>query len=217
MGVFGPFQAPGGRKICPSPSDPSNNQYIANFSKNSGESTQRRQPPNVVRARQLRNANAVPMSQNIPENWPVAPSYGQKGFWSVGSLTNKTGPQPTKWPPAPPKKRPYLGSQGHVGPLTGFTGSAFSMRSNLVGGRFAQSGPQDRETPLSGAFGPFRALGGRDISLSPRPQKTSKSRISRKNRVEPPNVVGVRKLRTATAVQLSQKFPENSPVAPSYG
>ena len=33
-------------------------------------------PPNVVRARNLRNANAIPMSQIIPENWAVAPSYG---------------------------------------------------------------------------------------------------------------------------------------------
>ena len=62
-----------------------------------------------------------------------------------------------------------------MGPQTGFTGSAFSMRSNLVGGRFAQNGPQD----FFSAFGPFRAPGGHEISPSPPdPQKSSKSRIA---------------------------------------
>ena len=60
-------------------------------------------PPNVVRVRKLRNANAVPMSQNTPEKSPLAPSYGQNGFLSVGSLTDRTSPQLTKWPPTPSK------------------------------------------------------------------------------------------------------------------
>ena len=38
-------------------------------------------PPDAVRVRKLRNANAVPMSQNNPQKSPVAPSYGQNGFF----------------------------------------------------------------------------------------------------------------------------------------
>ena len=60
-------------------------------------------PPNVVKVRKLRNANAVPMSQNIAKKSLVAPSYGQNGFLLVGSLTDRTSPQLTKWPPAPSK------------------------------------------------------------------------------------------------------------------
>ena len=63
--------------------------------------------------------------------------FGSEFFLSIGSLADKTGPQPTKWPPTPPK-RPYPGPQG---PQTGFNGSTFSMRSNLVGEPFAQNGP----------------------------------------------------------------------------
>ena len=107
--------------------------------------------------------------------------------------------------PAPPK-RPYPGPQGHMGPQTGFTGSAFGMRSNLVGGCFAQNGPQDREHPLLGVFGPLRAPNrAREISPSP----TSKSRIAK--------VAVVRELRNANAVPMSQRFPEKSPLAPSHG
>ena len=59
-----------------------------------------------------------------------------------------------------------------MGPQTEVTGSAFSMRSNLVRGYFAQNSPQDRENLLFGVFGPFWAPGGREISLSPPdPQK----------------------------------------------
>ena len=52
-----------------------------------------------------------------------------------------------------------------MGPRTGFTGSAFSMQTTLVGGYLAQ----DLENPLFGVFGQFRALNGA--------AKTSKSRI----------------------------------------
>ena len=37
----------------------------------------RLKPPHVVRVRKLRKANAVLMSRKIPENTPVAPSYGR--------------------------------------------------------------------------------------------------------------------------------------------
>ena len=62
------------------------------------------EPPNLVKVRKLRNATAVQVSQKLPENSPVAPGYGQNGFFlSVGALTDRTGPQPTKWPLAPPR------------------------------------------------------------------------------------------------------------------
>ena len=41
--------------------------------------------------------------------------------------------------------------------------------------------------------------------------------MSQKPRVKPPNIVRVRKLRHVNVALMSQKNPENSPVAPSYG
>ena len=108
--------------------------------------------PQIVR--KLRNANAVPVSHKNPENSPVMPSYGQNGCLSVGSLTDKTGPQPTKCPQAPPPERPYLGPQGYIRPQTGFTAPAFSVQSTLVGGRFARNGPQNRGNTLFWRFWP---------------------------------------------------------------
>ena len=74
--------------------------------------------------------------------------------------------------PPPKKKRPYLRPQGHMGPQTGFTGSALSMRSNSVRGRFAQNGPQDGEDPFFRRFCPVSGPGRpRNFSKSPRPPK----------------------------------------------
>ena len=60
--------------------------------------------PNAVTVRKLRNTNAVLMSQKNSrkiaggsELWP------KQFFLSVGSLTDKTSLQPTKWPQRPPK------------------------------------------------------------------------------------------------------------------
>ena len=126
-------------------------------------------PPNVVRIRKLRNANAVQMSQKNPGNSPVAPSYGQNSFLWVGFLTDRTGPQLMKWSPAPPPERPYLGSQGYMGPQTGFTGSAFSMRSNLVGGFFAQNG-NIQFVCIFGPFGPRAAAKFLQVPQTPQNQ-----------------------------------------------
>ena len=104
-----------------------------------------------------------------------------------------------------------------MGPQTGFTGSAFSMPLKVVGGRFAQNGPQDRGNPFFGVFGPFRVPGGREISFSPPdPQKSSKLQIATA-RGRTSKVQNVRNLRNANAVLMGQKSPEKSPVAPSYG
>ena len=129
------------------------------------------EPSKVVVVRKLHNA--VPVSQNNVENSPVAASYGRNGFLLVGSLTDKPGPQPTQWPQAP--------SRAPVSRAPGAHGTPNRVHwvriSHLVGRRFAQNGPHDRENPLFGVFGPFRALNGaREISLSPPdPPKTIKS------------------------------------------
>ena len=94
---------------------------------------------------------------------------------------NRQNPSPPdEMAPGPlPPERPYHGPQGHMGPQTGFSGSAFSMRTTLVGGHLAQNSPQDRENPLFGVFAPFRAPNGAaKTSLSPDPPKTSESRIA---------------------------------------
>ena len=105
-----------------------------------------------------------------------------------------------------------------MGPQTGFTGSAFSMQTTLVGGHLAQNGPQDRENPLFGVFAPFQAPHGaaKFLSVPQTPQKPV-NRELRPQEAEPLEVARVRKLRNANALLMSQKFPENSPVAPSYG
>ena len=61
-------------------------------------------------------------------------------------------------------------------PPTWFSGSAFSMRSNLVGGRFTQNGPPNRKFHFFGTFGPFGAPGACEIP--PDAQESSKSRIA---------------------------------------
>ena len=73
----------------------------------------------------------------------------------------RSGPLPTK--PVPnrqndpqsPRKRPHLGTHGHMGPQTGFTGSAIGMRSNLVSRRSAQNSPRTGKIHLFSVFGLF--------------------------------------------------------------
>ena len=140
------------RNLCPNPPKPSKSRFSR---KPPSETTQRRQNQKVAQRER------GPDEPKSPENSPVAPSYGPNSFLSVGSLTDKTGRQRTKCPRAPPKiKWPYPRPQGHMGPQTGFTGSAFGMQTTLVGGHLAQNGPQDRENPLFGVFGQFQALNG---------------------------------------------------------
>ena len=127
---------------------------ISRFSRNT-----RVKPPNVVSVRKLRNANAVPMSPN-----GQVPSYGQNGFLFIGTLPDKTDDRQNG--PQFPPKRPYPGPQGHLGPQAVFPGSALSMQSNLVSGRFAQNGhPPGRS--IFGCFWPVSGPERREISLSP--------------------------------------------------
>ena len=155
------------------------------------------------------------MSQQNPKNWPVALSYGQKGFLPVGSLTGQTGPHPAKRPPTPPPKTALSRFPGTSGTPNRVHWVRISHAIKLVGGHFAHSGPQDLGNPFLGVFGPEW---GRAISFSPQhPQQQVNREFLEKTRLEPPNAVRVRKLRNTNAVQLSQTFPANGPVAPSYG
>ena len=73
--------------------------------------------------RKLRNANAVPVSQNIAENSPVAPSYGQNGFF-VGwvpnrqnrSLTDEMASSPPQNDHIPGPRDTWDPKQGSLGP-----------------------------------------------------------------------------------------------------
>ena len=58
-----------------------------------------------------------------------------------------------------------------MAPLTGFTGSAFSMRLNLVAGRFTQNSPQHRENPPFRRFWPVSGPGRPQNSPRPPPKK----------------------------------------------
>ena len=92
------------------------------------------------------------------------------------------------------------------------------MQTTLVGGHLAQNGPLDRENPLFGGFAPFRAPNGaaKFLQVPQTPQKPV-NRELRPQEAGPSEVTTVRKLRNANALPMSQKFAENSPVAPSYG
>ena len=137
-------------------------------------------PPNVVRARKLCDANVLPMSLKIPENWPVAPSYRQNGF--VGWVPNRQNRSPTdETAPSPTPKRPYLGSQGHVGPQT--------LGPHVACDQIWSAGVSPRADPKTGKihFLVFLArfgaqTGPQNFSQSPRPAKTIKPRIARKSK-----------------------------------
>ena len=105
---------------------------------------------------------------------------------------------------------------GHMGPQTGFTGSAFSMQTTLVRGHLAQNGPQGEIHFLAflAGFGP--QTGRQNFSKSPDTQNPV-NRELRPQEAEPSEVATVRKLRNANALPMSQEFPKNSPLAPSYG
>ena len=116
--------------------------------------------PNVVIARELRNATAVPMSQTIPENSPVAPSYGQNSFLVVGFPTDKTGLQPTKWPPAPPQKRQNPGPRETWDPKQGPVGPHLACNQIWSAGVSSGTAPKTGKIDLLAFFGPFRAPNG---------------------------------------------------------
>ena len=145
------------------------------------------------------------MSQKNPENSPLTPSYGRNGFF-VSWVPNRQNHSPTdEMAPSPPQNGHIPGPRSHGTP-------------NRVGGHLAQNSPKGRENPFFGAFAPF--LGpeqGCEIFLSlPDPLKPVNRELW-PQQAEPSEVVVVQKLRNTNALPMSQKDPENPPVAPSYG
>ena len=122
------------------------------------------------------------------------------------SPTNEMGPSP----PAPPPQK----KNGHIpGPRDTWGPKQGSLGPHLACNQIWSAAISPRANPKTGRihfgfFGPFQAPNGvaKFPPESP-PEKTP---------VETPNVVRVRKLHNATAVQPSQKTSENSPLAPSY-
>ena len=103
-------------------------------------------------------------------------------------------------------------------PQTGFTGSALSMQTALVGGYLAQNGPQNWGNPPFWRFWPvFGPERGRETSLSPPDPLKLVNRELRPQEAEPSEGAVIQKLRNASAVPMSQKFPEKPRVAPSCG
>ena len=108
--------------------DPSKNQQIA-ISRNTQV-----KPPNIVRVRQLRNTNAVPMSQNIPGNSPVAPSYGGNGFF-VGWVPNRQNRSATdEMAPSAPRNGHIPGPRITWDPKQGSLGPHLACKQLWSGG-----------------------------------------------------------------------------------
>ena len=85
--------------------------------------------------------------------WAVTRTVQGNPRAHVGERVNDD-PPPIRNEMAPnPASNPHIsGPKGHMGAQMGFTGSIFSMRSNLAGRCFAQNGPQDWENPLCQGF-----------------------------------------------------------------
>ena len=105
---------------------------------------------------------------------PFDPQHREISFFRIPAPLD-----PRQNGPRQPPERPYLGPQGHIGPQTGFTAPAVSVRSNLVGRRFTQNGPQDWENPLLWRLRPVSGPAQpQNFYKFPRPPKISKSRIA---------------------------------------
>ena len=110
-----------------------------------------------------------------------------------------------------------LKPQGHIRPQTGFTAPAFSVRSTLVGGRFAQNGAEEGETPTFQRFWPVPGPGRPpNFFKPPGPQKPVNCKL-RPQEAEPSKMQSLRKLHNANAVPLIHENPDKSLVEPSYG
>ena len=146
------------------------------------------------------------MSQTYPANSPVAPSYGQNGHFGP-----PTGPEISLSPSDPPKT-----SKSRIAAAGGRTiGSRESTKvaqcerasdepkipQKLPGGAELRPKTCPKEARLG--FGP--------VSGQVWPNSDRFWPDDKKNRSIAQNV------RNGLPVPMSQKFPENSPVAPSYG
>ena len=90
--------------------------------------------PNVVRVANMRKANAVPISQNIPENSPVAPSYGRNGFFG-GWVPNRQNRSPTdETAPSAPQNGHIPGPRDTWDPKQGSLGPHLACKQLWSGG-----------------------------------------------------------------------------------
>ena len=132
-----------------------------------------------MKVREVRCANAVPMSQKKTENYPPAPSYGRNGFLSVGSLTDRTGPQLTKRPPAPPRNGHTPGPRDTWNPKQGSLGPHLARKQIWSAGVSLRTAPKTGKIHFLVFLARFRPrTGRRNFSKSPRHPKISKSRIA---------------------------------------
>ena len=99
--------------------------------------------------------------------------FGPETLLSVGSLTNKTGPQPTKWPLAPPQNGHILGPRDTWDPKQGSLYPCLACDQMWSAGVSPRTAPKTGKIHFLGVFSLFCALGGRKISQSPRHPKTS--------------------------------------------
>ena len=136
--------------------------------------------------------------------------FSGPNFLSDGSLANKTGPQPTKCPPAPPQSGHNLGPRDTWDPKQGSPGphlacdqiglapfhperpprpgtSTFSASLVRLGPQAAVKFPQTPQNPVNRKLGPQEAATIESAKYT--------------------------KLRNANAVPMGQNVPENSPVA----
>ena len=132
----------------------------------------------------------------------------------VWSLTDKTGPQPTKWPPAPPKTAITWapgthGTPNRVHRVRIQHAIKFGLRA------FHPERPPRPGNPPFRLFWPVWGPGR--PRNSPRPQKSSKSRSVAAGGQTIENAKCT-KLRNTKAVPIGPKIiPEKSPLALSYG
>ena len=131
---------------CP---DPSRNQQIAIFSKNSSETPQRRQSKKVA---QHERGSDEP---NHPRKLPGGAELRPKRFF-VGWVPDRQNRSPTKeTAPSPHPNGHILGPRDTWDPKQGSLGPHFARKQISSAG--VQNGPQDRENPLFGVFAPFQA------------------------------------------------------------
>ena len=139
------------------------------------------------------------MSPHCPENSPVAPSYGPNTYPGGGPYP-PPDPPPThdNMAPRPPQSARISDPRGTSDPKRG------SLRPQLASDKIWSAGVSPRTAPKTGkihffsVFGPFRALCGREISLSPQDPKTSTPRIA---------AAGGRTIESAKRTNIAQRKP----------
>ena len=135
---------------CP---DPSKNQYIAIFSKNSGETPQRCQSKKV--AQRERGSDEPKNSRKLTSGAELRPKWF---FLSVWSLKDRTGPQLTKWPLIPPQTPIYRAPRGTWEPTWDSLGPYSACDQIWSAGVSPRMAPKTGKINFFRVCGPFWAL-----------------------------------------------------------